>query len=690
MKKGALLFFVCFWVVVSFAETVSSKDAENHAIQFWKSHNYSAVNPIENPEVLSNEPVQYNGRVVYYQINMAPEGWVLISATDASVPVLAYSFKGRFDSNNLPVNCAGWVRQYEDKLFDIIDNDLSSTSEIVQLWENDKNASYQNPRGVEPFVTSAWDQSRYYNEMCPADPAGPGGHCYAGCVPTAMGQICNYFRWPETGLGQYSYDDPTYGTLAADFENTTYRWDEMAVSLNSSNLAVAELLYHLGVSCDLVYGPDGSGMYNHKAAYALRTHFKYDAATEYVYRDSTSMDWDSLLITHLDRRIPLYYAGWSVPNINGHAFVCDGYQEDHFYHFNWGWGGSSDGYFYTDALNPSGSNFNLAQELIINAVPDSLQYDYPSGCAGFKELITTKGTIDDGSGPLYDYLPNTNCSWLISPEDSISSITLEFLAFKVAAGDTLYIYNGSSENDPLIAALSGDDLPENILVEGDQIFVDFSVESSLGSGGWLMAFEAEIPVYCTSNEVLTDVSGNLSDGSGPRDYHNASACMWMIAPPGAQLIELQFSSFETESLNDVVTIYDGNDVIGEYSGNELPPLLTATSGYMFLVFSTNFAVTAPGWSASYTTDLVGFNEESANVSDFFAYPNPANKQLTLSVLGIGGDKTYELIDSFGRIAFRQTTSVNTLNIDLHALVTGIYIARVTNDEGVRSVKVLVK
>ena len=41
-----------------------------------------------------------------------------------------------------------------------------------------------------------------------------------------------------------------------------------------------------------------------------------------------NLDWDSLLVDHLDKKIPLYYAGWSVPNVNGHAFVCDGYQTE--------------------------------------------------------------------------------------------------------------------------------------------------------------------------------------------------------------------------------------------------------------------------------------------------------------------------------------------------------------------------
>ena len=689
MKKGVVLFFACVLFLVANAGSINDQEAAIWAGHFWKNKGFSQA---ANAKVVQSVvPVKYLGHVVYYQVNMAPEGWVLIAATDASVPVLAYATSGAFDNDNLPINCAGWLRQYEDKLTDIIQNELDATPEIAQQWEDLKSDRLnKNSRAVEPFLTTTWNQSRYYNDMCPADPAGPGGHCYAGCVPTAMGQICNYFRWPETGLGQYSYMDSTYGLLSADFENTSYRWDEMAIALSSTNLAVAELLYHLGISCDLVYGPDGSGMYNHKAAYALRTFFKYDQATEYVYRDSTSMDWDSLLITHLDRRIPLYYAGWSVPNINGHAFVCDGYQEDHFYHFNWGWGGSSDGYFYTEALNPSGSNFNLAQELIINCAPDSLLYNYPSGCSGYAELITTNGTIDDGSGPLYGYEAGTNCSWLIAPEDSVSSITLHFLDFDLTAGDTLFLYKGSSSADPLFSAIGGDVLPEDIQVDSDKVFVDFVVQSSGGASGWLMSFMSEIPVYCSSNEVLTEVEGVLNDGSGPRDYHNVAACMWMIAPPGVQRIELQFDTFETESVYDVVTVYDGNTVLGEFSGNELPPLLTATSGTMFLVFTTNFDITAPGWSATYTTDLVGVSDVLEGNQVLLVYPNPADQQLVMQTDLVIGNQIFELLDCSGRVVQRQVSSLSRVTFDVGMLPRGMYFAKVQNDAGVGLVKVVIQ
>ena len=135
-----------------------------------------------------------------------------------------------------------------------------------------------------------------------------------------------YFRWPNTGTGSYSYVDENYGEQSADFGNTTYDFSAMCDVPNAINTEISKLIYHCGVGVDMHYGVNGSGMYNHSAAYVLRTYFKYAPETQYVFRDSTDLDWDSLIISHLERDIPLYYAGWSVPDINGHGFICDGYK----------------------------------------------------------------------------------------------------------------------------------------------------------------------------------------------------------------------------------------------------------------------------------------------------------------------------------------------------------------------------
>ncbi len=631
--------------------------------------------------------------------NINKGGFVIVSGDDSVLPVLGYSFSGEYSDIDKPPQFEDWIKFYVNQIDFAIKNKIQASAKISSLWKHllthdiNELIDYSGKREIEPLLTTTWNQGRYYNEMCPEDPDGPGNHAYAGCVATAMGQVMNYFRFPLQGTGSYSYYCPPYDTLSANFGNTTYKWDEMALSLAGSNLAVAELLFHLGVSVDMVYGPNGSGMYNHKAAFSLRTYFKYSPETQYVYRDSTTMDWDSLIITHLDRKIPMYYAGWSVPNINGHAFVCDGYQEGNYYHFNWGWGGSSDGYFYTDALNPGGSNFNLAQELIINAYPDTILYQYPYYCQGEKTLQTFDGTIDDGSGPVGNYQNNTDCSWLITPEDSVNFITLEFLNFNISENDTLFVFDGELESDTLIGAFSGNTIPEIIISSGDKLLLNFITNDTLTEEGWLVSYSSEIPIYCTTSATLyTAATDTFGDGSGPRNYHNSTMCTWFIAPPDAESVSLYFTEFKTEEENDFVRIYDGvsQDLLAEYSGYyydtiALPESVTAESGKMFIQFSTNETITAPGWTVYYTIPPSAIKEFD-NFINLTLFPNPASDRLNIEFFYNSSDPIeLKLISVCGKTLYSCVLKAKNGNyqneIELNNYKPGIYFIELKSERG---------
>ena len=676
---------------------VNEEPARSIAIKFYfeRIQTHQPVTA-DNIKIINSYSIEENHQILYYIFNVSAGGFVAVSAYDATLPVLCYSFSGKYEPGDQPDNFHAWMDQYKRQIaYSIGINALPSieTSAQWKYYLETPLSSIQpfSGREVLPLTTSTWDQGKFYNEMCPADPAGPSGHCYTGCVATAMGQVMNYFRWPETGTGSYSYECPPYGTLSADFGSSTYQWDLMATSLNHSNPEVAELLYHLGVSVDMVYGPDGSGMYNHKAAYSLKTYFKYSPETQYVFRDSTSMDWDSLLISHLDRNIPMYYAGWSVPDANGHAFVCDGYQGENFYHFNWGWSGSYDGYFYTDDLTPGGNLFNLAQELIINAVPDTNLYDYPLYCEGGKNYSALFGTIDDGSGPLYNYQNNSGCSWLITPDDSVNSITLSFLRFGTDTSDFVTVYDGDSITAPVIGNFSGNSLPDPVTATGNKMLIVFETGPDMTGEGFIASFESEIPVFCSGMTILSAQTDSLSDGSGNWDYHDNSACLWQIIPAGASAVTLYFTEFETEAGFDLLKIYDlqSQQVLAQYSGSYSPGVpdpVTSPSGKMFLAFFSNYSVTAPGWKAYYESNLVNLPEES-ETGDMRIYPNPSDGLITIEQKDYTGqDLKLSLTDLSGRKVFFKEASyaLDRISIDLRQLSPGLYL--LSSETGIGSIK----
>lgn len=122
-----------------------------------------------------------------------------------------------------------------------------------------------------------------------------------------------------------------------------------------------------------------------------------------------------------------------------------------------------------------------------------------------------------------------------------------------------------------------------------------------------LGFTAVTPNYGSCFTNLTAPTGSFSDGSGSSNYLNNVNCSWLINPSGVSSITLRFNNFNTESINDVVNVYDGNDdsypLLGTFSGSTIPGSITSTGSTMFVKFTTNATVTAAGWDASYTSTI---------------------------------------------------------------------------------------
>ena len=705
---------VLFSILFSGAVTViaSDKTTETGAALVARNFYFERINQVkvtawQDVRILDTDLIEKDGKGLYYAVNLQ-DGFVLVAAWKNVYPVLAYAFEGSFGQPLKQQNVAAWLGQYERQISHAIETDAPPFPETAKAWKNYLDEDFTTRatdkyRTVEPMLVSTWDQGTYYNGQCPADPSGVSGHCVTGCVATALGQLVYYFRFPQSGIGSYSYEHPDYGTISANFAEADYDYNQMMNALNAPNPEVAELLFHLGVACDMVYGPQSSGMYNHKAAYALRTFFKYSPETQYVYRDSTTMDWDSLLVTHLDQKIPMYYAGWSVPNINGHAFIVDGYQGDNFYHFNWGWGGSFDGYFYTGELTPGGNNFNLAQELIINAFPDTVNYTYPDYCAGNKNFNFMGGTFTDGSYPVYDYQHNAECQWLIDPQnemDSVTNITLSFQRFDLdASSDFVNVYDGETTSAPLLASLIGNTIPDPIVSTDNKMLVTFTSDDQGNEPGFFASFESNQPTWCGGTTVMLEQQGEFSDGSHSFFYNNSSTCMWQIMPVGAGEVTVYFTGFDTEPGEDHVKIYDSQtmELLADYSGyyppDDLPPPVTSPSGKIFFLFHTDEGGRAQGWEAGYYSDLVNL-EENPEKPDFSIYPNPVKDVLYITrAYASNPVRKIEMINTEGNISLLRNfvrTDKQTINLNISGIPAGLYILRIQTSENIESSKILVQ
>ena len=312
------------------------------------------------------------GEPCVYVFNMGNEGFVMVAASDNVRPILAYSENGPFDASN-PYNGAMYMLEtYKNSISYAIEQNISATPEIAGQWESLRNCGkLSSTRGktVGPLVWTKWNQNSPYNLYAPAASGGPGGRCYAGCVATAMSQVMRYWAHPIQGTGSHSYYCPGYGQQSANFGATTYQWDLMPRSLSGASQeqieAVATLMYHCGVAVNMGFAPDGSGAFSDDVPSAMADYFDYNHCVKKSRSSYTLENWNNMLKEEFDLGRPVYYSGQS--SEGGHAFVCDGYNEDDFMHFNFGWSGSDDDWYAVDAID-----YHSSAAAIFNYVPTAV------------------------------------------------------------------------------------------------------------------------------------------------------------------------------------------------------------------------------------------------------------------------------------------------------------------------------
>ena len=330
-----------------------------------------------------------NGQTAFYVFAVQPKGFVIVSADDRAKPILGYSTESNF-TETLPDGLMTFFDNYKAGFSQMFANNDGRTSKAVADWEclaaTGKLSVKKTNRSVAPLLTSIWNQTDLYNNMAPEDPSSVyGGHCKSGCVANAMSQIMRYWEWPRSGTGSYGYNANSYygnyGWQEANFAEAVYRFELMPDFLDFASPqyevdATALLEYHAGVSVDMGYGPNASGAYSEDVGPAMRNHFKFSDDLFHTYRNNqTSPTWEDDLRANLDAGMPLYYAS-SGPD-GAHAYVLDGYDDNDFFHLNWGWAGFDNGYYAIDGFYLTFYSFPWNHNAIFNLHPNVEYYDAP-------------------------------------------------------------------------------------------------------------------------------------------------------------------------------------------------------------------------------------------------------------------------------------------------------------------------
>ncbi len=602
--------------------------------------NFLNVNGVRSSQMTDvTEEVGFSNVYVFTTEN----GFVIMAADDCVQPILGYSLNGSFDYENMPINKRAWIQEYNDQIQSAIDNRVVASSEVRQQWRDlAQNTRVSRAVVVGPLIQTKWNQGSPYNQLCPSGTV-------TGCVATAMAQVMKYWNYPSHGISSHSYVAPGYGTQTANFQTTTYDWSHMTNEYSSSSTdqqktAVATLMYHCGVSVDMTYGTSasgGSGANSASVASALKAYFGYSKDVHFYMRFTFSSDddWINLLKTELNQNRPIQYSGSG--SGGGHSFVCDGYRDDNYFHFNWGWGGFCDEYYLVNNLNPgpggigSGSNgvYNDQQSVVVGIHPSgntsapsnltysvsgtsvNLSWSAASGASSYSiyrdnilvgTSTSTSYTVPNCHGTMAFYVRSVNSSGEASLSTNVVTATISYATPVV---------------DDLAATLNNRDValnwsapdwcypssPTGTLTHGDGSLSGSSIGYGSGNMYWGHRYPAS-SLSSYNNKLLYKVSFYVNEGgpykvhilNGTQDY--GSGRLGPLYPLYQQEVTVASSGWYDVDLTSPLTIDGSQDYwvfIQDMEGKACPATLSSYSGSDGNYYSTNIFQYIPNTQEGY-------------------------------------------------------------------------------------------
>ena len=622
MKKKILIARVAMTMVFSavgmsaWADEVTAEQALEQAQQFVSSHNSRKSAPT----------VKSAGQVSgLYMFNVSSGGFVIVSNDDQTVPILGFGESGSIDPDDLPDNMRAWLQGYAEQIA-WLQNNGNSGDDVNNRSRAPRRAAMAD---IAPLVQTNWNQGRPYNDLCPTI---DGTQTVTGCVATTVAQLMNYHQWPETActaIDGYTTttsdkNQNSYELTVSGLDATTFAWDQMIANYTPVNAetgkryltgtaeqqqAVATLMRYCGTALQMTYGLSangGSAAYGEAIPYALKHCFGYDGGIQHCYRKNYSYTaWVDLIYSELEASRPVALGGQSTGG--GHSFICDGYKYDNadYFHINWGWAGSSDGYFQLSVLNPDeqgvgGSSsldgFSFGQDAVIGIQPpvdgnadyclslEGLRLGSPDGAAASKTYVRDGETGTFTGISLYYLVYNYNYG------TSAYDVTVQLVD---GSGNEVQTFGGQeiqtmTWNKHISATLTGLSILGTV---ADGTYYIKVKSRPTGSSDWQECFDGDaykltatisgnnltigvpIPANVTPANVSFAVTGESSTGSeqtvtatvtgGTGDYSgnlvlrvNGSAVMGQIAyiPAGEEVV-LNFSYIPSYVGDNTLTLW---------------------------------------------------------------------------------------------------------------------------------------
>ena len=698
MKKlyFTLLLVICglFFGTLS-AQQATQEQASLACSHFLADRFYPQTAPsFKFEEALTNE----NGDVCLYRFNLDGTGFVIVSASQSVMPVLAYSFDDNFEMIP-PVKDI--LHLYGQVVRATEEGNAPADPKGVADWKrylsDDFTPSAPKTPTQGPLLTTRWNQNKFYNTYCPWDAAAGSYYDYRvpnGCVALACAQIMNYHRFPDQGTGGSTYVPQGYPRQTVNYTQHHYYWNAMCNRPDSYACEIAKLAWHFGVAIKMGYTPDGSGAQTDDAMHELATRFHYDANIKKYEQDLFTADsasrvfYVNMLKGEIDARRPVYYAGCSESSC--HAYVLDGYDSDDRFHLNYGWGGASNAFYALQSFTAGNTHYDYSGSAIVKIYPSGTIPD--TYCQGHQRNTASFGYVADGSPTTKPYQPNPDCSWMVAVP-SASAYEFTFDRLDLNEGDYVTIYNGPTVESGVRASFTGSEIPTGTYeVYADSVLITFvGNTNNTEHYGFLISYTSALPPRtCQTVTNMPNVwNAVLSDGSQEGEkYLPQTNCTWNLSHNFISGYAFAFPKFNL-GYGDFVDVYNNTtnpptlykrfDIYDQPEGVYNVPFKRMRVNFVSDNWDQN-----EGFSLEYyAIDAV---EDYNGIEDLTVYPNPATDYVNVEFSIPQSEKvTFQLLDLTGKMLKQSSldgvVGANQYRFGIQGVAKGMYLLEVVTASG---------
>ncbi|MBE6294083.1 MAG: hypothetical protein E7090_05315 [Bacteroidales bacterium] len=309
------------------------------------------------------------------------KGFVIVAGQETGTQIIGYSMDGTLPTDgNLPEGLTDYLTD--------IDNQVRAVRASGTTYTMTRAAADVNVYSTNEVLlnTATWGQGAPYNNVVSEK---YGSTVVTGCIPTAFAIAMQYHKYgivkKQIVITEYQNGAATGGLVRIPV-GTTYDWENMLDSYSGAYTdaqaeAVGTLMYHLGGAYMVEWGASSTN--GNFYAYHMKNYYGYTYASyalngnsEMSIRSSVADDavWKGYIKESIDAGCPIpYHAKNTGSGDAEHMFILDGYNDNDYYHFNWGWSGNANGFFTLNSMTPStGDNYSTASshEAVFMLRPD--------------------------------------------------------------------------------------------------------------------------------------------------------------------------------------------------------------------------------------------------------------------------------------------------------------------------------